>query len=141
MVPGDDGRTLRQRADDADAAEQRQRRQALPAAGEGGCDGHRQRGARGDQGEWGDGEPRGKGDPERQRGGERKQGRAGPSHLFTHDDELADRGELLRAHAEHVTKGVRGLEAAAALPLGQDAPGQALANARADATARRGSRG
>ena len=122
--------------------EQRQGRQALAAPAEGG----RGRTTASEAPEamrvnGRDGEPRGERDPERQRGGEREQGRAGPVASIRSRDQLADHGELLRTHAEHVAQGVGGLEAAAALPLGQDAPGQALARRRAGAPARRGSRG
>src|SRR5262249_58492445 len=56
-------------------------------------------------------------------------GASASSALFTDRDPLANGGELLRPHAEHVAQRVRRLEAPAPLALGHDAIGQRRADA------------
>src|SRR5258705_4349328 len=56
-------------------------------------------------------------------------GAAASDRSVTHRDEGADRGQLLRPHAEHVPQGLRRVEAAAALALLDDALGEPRAYA------------
>src|SRR3984893_15463851 len=64
-------------------------------------------------------------------------GAAARDRSVTHRDEWADRGQLLRPHAEHVPQGLRRVEAPPALALLDDALGEPRAHSRQASERRR----